>query len=287
MDKQERINFYTGPLLHENINSIPLNGDTKIDSHHPSDTYDVPLRELLVKTNNYGKKLNYVLGDNGSEQNPTVILKTRGRGSNSGVILRCLQTQRHWGNYYKRHSDIDFNKKQSRVVWRGTTTGNLKNKGNRFDLVTRYHNKRPDIDVGFSFVTQGKSEYSKYVKGSMSIPELLQYKYIISIEGNDKDSGINWKLNSNSLIMMPRPQITSWLMETTLVPSVHYILLNDDFSDLEDKITWCEANPDKCEEIVKNAKVFMEQFSNCKREEDIEVDVINAYFDLLSASNSN
>ena len=34
---------------------------------------------------------------------------------------------------------------------------------------------------------------------------------------------------------MPRPTITSWLMETTLIPNFHYILLKDDFSDLHSK----------------------------------------------------
>ena len=62
----------------------------------------------------------------------------------------------------------------------------------------------------------------------------------MSIEGNDKDSGLQWKLNSNSVVFMPRPTKISWLMEDTLVPGKHYILIKDDFSDIDEKFKWCE-----------------------------------------------
>ena len=40
--------------------------------------------------------------------------------------------------------------------------------------------------------------------GSYYPKEFLKYKYILSVEGNDKDSGINWNLNSNSVVLMFR-----------------------------------------------------------------------------------
>ena len=111
---------------------------------------------------------------------------------------------------------------------------------------------------------------------------MLKYKYIVSVEGNDKDSGLNWKLNSNSVILMAKPRITTWLMETTLLPDVHYVLLKDDYSDLKEKYIWCEKNKDKCKEIIKNANKFMQQFSNEKKEQEIEEAVINKYFALTN-----
>ena len=74
------------------------------------------------------------------------------------------------------------------------------------------------------FIEILKRKYNKYVKGKCNISKFLQYKYILSIEGNDKDSGLNWKLNSNSLVLMAKPRVTSWLMETKLIPNYHYIL---------------------------------------------------------------
>ena len=75
-------------------------------------------------------------------------------------------------------------------------------------------------------------------------------------EGNDKDSGINWKLKSNSVVFMPKPKISSWLMEETLLDGIHYIRVNDDFSDLQEKYEWCEKNQDACIEIINNANKY-------------------------------
>ena len=42
-----------------------------------------------------------------------------------------------------------------------------------------------------------------------------------------------------------------------------------------------EKNQTKCKEIIKNAHNYMSQFSDNKNEEQIEIDVINKYFDIL------
>jgi len=198
------------------------------------------------------------------------------------VILRCLNFKRHWFNYYNRPTDIPFEQKLNKLYWRGTTTGNEFKPANRFSLVTKYIDKHPDIDVGFSSVCQGNDKYKRYVKTKDDINILLKYKYILSLEGNDKDSGINWKLNSNSLVFMPRPRCFSWLMEDKLIPGFHYILINDDFSDLLEKLHWCNNNQEKCKEIVRNANKYMAQFANQTTEEAIEKRVIDLYFDKLA-----
>ena len=41
---------------------------------------------------------------------------------------------------------------------------------------------------------------------------------------------------------MLKPIICSWLMEDKLVHWIHYIPINDDFSDLQEKYTWCLNN---------------------------------------------
>lgn len=82
---------------------------------------------------------------------------------------------------------------------------------------------------------------------------------------------------------MPKPRVTSWLMETTLIPDYHYILLKDDFSDLEEKYYWCENNPEICKNIIKNAKNFMLKFSDKEQEEKLETIVINKYFETINS----
>ena len=78
---------------------------------------------------------------------------------------------------------------------------------------------------------------------------------------------------------MTKPKTSSWLIETKLVPNVHYILIKDDFSDLEQKVHWCNKNPQKCKEIIKNANNFMKQFKNDEFEKNLEAKVMKYYFD--------
>ena len=125
----------------------------------------------------------------------------------------------------------------------------------------KWHGK---FDVGIS-TTMDRWD-ARYLKPELSIHEMLNYKYIISIPGNDKDSGLNWKLASNSVVLMAPPKIESWLMEGLLEPWVHYVPLAADYSDLDKVVEWCRNNDGKCQEIVRNANQFMKQF------EDIEVE---------------
>jgi len=281
MNNIERVDFYLGNII--SLHKSDINLRTNINLLNNNGLYDVPLKKLLIKTNNDKKKFNFIRNDNCIYQHPTCILKSRGRDfPNDGVILRCLNFKRHWENYYNKPKDMKFDNKLNKVIWRGTTTGQPSYPASRFKLVTEYYNKYPNIDVGFTHICQGKDSFKQYVKGKLNIRDMLKYKYIISVEGNDKDSGLNWKLNSNSVILMAKPRITTWLMETTLIPGVHYVLLKDDYSDLREKYIWCKNNQAKCKEIIKNANQFMEQFSNQKREEEIETAVINKYFDLTN-----
>jgi hypothetical protein len=55
---------------------------------------------------------------------------------------------------------------------------------------------------------------------AMSMRHLLQYKVIIMLEGNDVASGLKWALLSQSVVLMPPPQHTSWAMEELLQPWV-------------------------------------------------------------------
>ena len=280
-DVQDRVDYYLSTDLGniKKSSTIKIN-ELRSNSDINEQVYISPFKDLLIKTNNVNKSFNIALGDIREPNLNLILCKTRNIVSKNSVILRCMEYDRHWYNYYNRPLDINFDKKENKVFWRGTTTGEKHNPANRFSLIEKWFNKNINIDVGLSFIAQNKHEYKKYVKGSSSINDFLKYKYLISVEGNDKDSGINWKLNSNSLVFMAKPNVVSWLMEDTLIPDYHYVLLKDDFSDLEEKLNWCNDNQDKCKQIINNANIYMKQFSDIKKEEQIEIDVINKYFEL-------
>ena len=273
----ERLKFYCGELYE--IDKIILNKKyikTK-DDLSDNEIYDIPFKKLLTKHNHLDKYFYYRFGD--VEYELYIYSFTKNRfDSNKGLILKCLEEDRHWGEVYKKYDKEEFKYKENKIFWRGTTTGREHRLGNRFDLIKNWYDKHEYIDIGFSSICQDKDNYKKYVKGIIELEYFLKYKYILSVEGNDKDSGLNWKLNSNSVVMMTKPRANSWLMEDKLIPNHHYILLKDDFSDLKEKYEWCENNQDKCEEIIKNAKGYMTQFFNVEREEKLQKNILDLYF---------
>ena len=79
---------------------------------------------------------------------------------------------------------------------------------------------------------------------------------------------------------MRRPRFETWYMEGRLVPDVHYVLLKDDFSDLEEKIQFYNENQALAQEIIKNAQTYTEQFKDIEREHKINLLVAKKYFEL-------
>jgi len=304
---KDRIDFYKGKLLNQNkrfslkkysrtntkINYNDLNikfytSSRDLNTYYliHERLYTLPMKNLLVHYNHINKPFLLSIGDiwHPKENKPIDIpVFTKNRFCDSkddcSIILRSLNFDRHWKLYYNPPRDMLFEHKKDVLFWRGVSTGSPDKPGSRFKLVEKWYNKRNYIDIGFSDIVQNRYKWSRYKKGKNVPPSVfLQHKYILSVEGNDKDSGLNWKLNSRSLVLMAKPRYQSWLMESKLQPGIHYVLLKDDFSDLDDKIKWCNNNQNACKWIIQNANFYMRQFSNPMLEKLIEKEIINSYF---------
>lgn len=116
----------------------------------------------------------------------------------------------------------------------------------------------------------------------MTIPEHLDYKFIISIEGNDVASNLKWAMSSNSAVIMKRPTCESWFMEGTLIPNYHYIEIADDFSDLPEKIEYYIAHPQEAEEIIRHAHEYVSQFKDREKERIVSLMVLDKYMRMTS-----
>ncbi len=116
----------------------------------------------------------------------------------------------------------------------------------------------------------------------MSIDEQLRNKFIISIEGNDVATNLKWIMSSNSLCLMRRPRFETWFMEGALVPGHHYVLLKDDFSDLEEKLDYYRSSPEEAIGIIQNANAYVEQFKDPVLEQLLGVLVMQRYFTLTN-----
>jgi hypothetical protein len=175
-------------------------------------------------------------------------------------------------------------------VWRGAPTGfgfgnNIPYRSvSRQTLVEKYTSyPRTDlIDVGLVLKSNHFPRYAKfsqYGKEELSLKDMLQYKYVLSVEGNDVASNLKWVMCSQSLVVAPRPQIESWFMESRLQPYVHYLPVQDDFSDLERQIEWAQKNPSRCQEMIHHANTFAQPFLNEEKQIHKLVQVLSEYLD--------
>ena len=159
-------------------------------------------------------------------------------------------------NYYhifrSFHRGIPFSEKQNKIVYAGR-----RDRGAKYNFL-----KRRDIDM-----SQRNYFYSDAVPKDNIVCsidwindyEMVNYKYILDIDGNASTwDGTAWKLNSGSVIMKSNSCWRQWFYDE-YIPWVHYVPLEDDFSDIQEKFQWCEANQGKCEEIVKNAKALFQK----------------------------
>ena len=261
---------------------------------HVPDAYSTPIYEeallaRLAKLRLLNKPFMLQRGDNCFRCTAPALAKCR-LLTDGPVLVRCMEVERHWRPFYNPIRGRPWDARASAAVWRGSSTGGLgdlvaQRPATRFRLVERWGKARSNaVDVGFSGLSPETERgtqperWSQYVKAKLSRRQMQDFRYIISVEGNDKDSGLNWKLGSGRVVMMAKPTATSWLMETRLVPGVHYVLLKDDFSDLEERVQWCEAHPLDAKRIAGNAIAFMRQFADERAELMLEGAVLRHYF---------
>jgi hypothetical protein len=192
---------------------------------------------------------------------------------NNFNILLNLNTPRHWkGLDDVTNFDIPFDKKNNKIIWRGTTTGNK-----RVKFVEKYQNhQNEDIDIKFSNLCQNVID-NNYILSILSIKEQLQSKFLISIEGNDVATNLKWILYSNSVVIMPKPTICSWIMEDKLISGTHYIEIKSDYSDLEEKYEWCLNNLEECKKVAEAGKKYIDLFLNQENEKKITNKIIEIY----------
>jgi len=91
----------------------------------------------------------------------------------------------------------------------------------------------------------------------LSLEQMLSYKALVMLEGNDVSSGLKWALFSNSVVLMPIPTFTSFAMEELLQPWFHYVPLADDLSDVEEKMQWVLDHDEEAEKIAHHGKLWI------------------------------
>lgn len=216
-----------------------------------------------------GLRFAYRFGDNTREPSVPTLIKARPIApGNENFVLCKLNRLRHFRFI---RDPMNFEDKRDRLIWRGAV-----NRPHRREFLRQFH-AHPWCDVG---QTSGQETDVPWRRSYMSVGEQLRYKFVLSIEGNDVASNLKWILSSNSLCFMTRPRFETWFMEGRLIPNHHYVLLRDDYSDLEEKILYYSRHADEAKQILHNANRHVAQFLNTSCETLISLYVLIKYFAL-------
>jgi hypothetical protein len=169
------------------------------------------------------------------------------------------------------HSQFNtiWSDKQNKAIFRGGPSGcgYTAETNQRLKLITF---KNDLLDVGLT--SQNKTIDSKSIKfdpingiGMLNtniksakfatMQEQSNYKYIIHVDGNVNAYRLLTTMRTGSLILRVKSEYTSWV-DHLIKPNVHYILINSDLSNLEERLQWCIQNDKKCEGVAKSSLSF-------------------------------
>ncbi|WP_424961470.1 glycosyl transferase family 90 [Ekhidna sp.] len=217
-------------------------------------------------------------GEAGDTNEIPCIRKSRRADDPTSVIFNFRSLRLTSPCEVSAHNDLPWEQKKNNVIWRGATTG----QDQRVQFVEKYFK---EYDVGFASTKQ-KPHLDHLKKDKVSIKEQLQYKFIISLEGNDVASNLRWVLSSNSVPIMTKPYWQSWIMEDRLEPNMHYLELNNDLSNLNELLHWARNNDAACKKIALNGKKYMSQFLDLDNDLRVQKMVLDEYAKRLTYNNN-
>jgi hypothetical protein len=212
-------------------------------------------------------KMKYEFGDVTYVPSEPAIVKSRPISTdNAYSVVLNLDKVRHF-TFVKDKKK--FTKKKNMLVSR-----NDAGQPHRIKFLEMYIN-HPMCNIG---KINSNGTHPELLKEWLTMDEQLDYKFILCLEGNDVASNLKWVMSSQSLAVMPNPKFETWFMEGTLIPNYHYVLIKDDYSDLEERMNYYIDHPDEAHEIIRNAHKYIEQFRHKQREDLLALLVLEKYF---------
>lgn len=218
-----------------------------------------------------GLRMKYEFGDVTFVPAEPAIVKSRPiAGDNSNSVVLNLDKVRHFTFVKDKR---EFSKKKDMLVSRNDV-----GQPHRIKFLEMYIN-HPMCNIG---KINSNGTHPELLKEWLTIDEQLDYKFILCLEGNDVASNLKWVMSSQSLAVMPLPKFETWFMEGTLIPDYHYVLIRDDYSDLEERMNYYINHQDEALKIIENAHKYIGQFRNKKREDLLSLLVLEKYFNMTN-----
>ena len=261
----DRVNYYNQL---ERQTTLPDNAeklsDFKLEGHIKTyyfDTYEYTryFPDDLRITPLYGD-ITYV---------PEYPMLTKSRpiaGDNANSVLLKLDKIRHFLFVKDNNRFVD---KKDMMIGRSKAR-----QQHRIDFLNMYFD-HPMCNIG----QINRDMNPQFIANRMTLEEHLKYKFILCLEGHDVASNLKWVMSSNSLAVMPKPKYETWYMEGKLVANEHYVLIKDDYSDLEERLNYYIDHPNEALDIIEHAHQYTLQFQNKRLEDLISLLVLKKFFE--------
>ena len=272
----ERTNYYNRLTPETAIDPVLWAGQAITLKEQPMTGQSVYYHDSMEIARYFHEDLTWVLlpGDTKHVPDLPSITKSRPLGNYPTAVLLKMDKIRHF-------LFVDDNKpwhdKKNAVIFRGDLG---KWKENRNIFMRLFANGQSSLVDAAS--TNLWEEHPEWQKEKLTIGEHLDYKFVMSLEGNDVASNLKWVMSSNSIAVTPRMTCETWFMEGTLIPNYHYIEVKDDFSDLEERLQYYIDHPEEAEAIIQHAHEYVAQFFDQKREKLISLLVLKKYFEITN-----
>ncbi|ETO11573.1 hypothetical protein RFI_25802 [Reticulomyxa filosa] len=118
--------------------------------------------------------------------------------------------------------------------------------------------------------------HDKVLVNRTDIANHLEYKYLLSIDGTTAAwERVEWILSSNSVLFLVETTKKEWFYPQ-MKAWVHYVPVNNDLSDLIEKIKWAISHDEEVKEIAEAGSEFIKDNLQPKQ---ISNDLINGVFD--------
>ncbi len=278
-DIAERVDYYNKLTPDSPIDQVLWQKKAVMVKHQPMTGQKTYYFDAMEYARYFSGRLKWILlhGDITRLLPLPTVVKSRPLGDdNQNSVILNLDKVRHFLFVDDRKS---WREKRDVAIFRGDLGIQ---KENRTLFMECFGNgQSPWVDAASTNCWETHPEWQK---GKLTISEHLDYKFIMSLEGNDVASNLKWVMSSNSIAVSPRLTCETWFMEGKLIPNYHYIEVRDDFSDLEERLQYYIAHPEEAEAIIHHAHEYIDQFRDKERERLISLLVLKKYFEITNGS---
>lgn len=170
----------------------------------------------------------------------------------------------------KANKAFPWSQKKEEVFWRGSTTGGFFTAATwnifpRSKLVLLSLDYPKIINARFHHVAQCDPEMPQFMKESSMVSKSVKkedhllYKYLVDVDGNSCTyERCFWILLSNSLLIKQESKNIQWYYGA-LKPWKHYLPIQEDLSDLIEKIAWAKEHDARAKSMADTGSAFVRE----------------------------